>query len=113
MSCRMIYPHFQSDNKNSKVDFTAKEILPKPIDINTEKNSDKSVEKSDTKNTKPNVKLSSLCTAHVSFENGKTVRNFSCNQCGLKLDAVSKIRSHYDLYHNEEVGKDVDKNVQS
>ena len=97
---------------NSKVDFKAKEIQ-KPTDINTETKSDKSVEKSDTKSTKPNVKLSSLCTAHVSFENGKTVRNFSCNQCGLKLDAVSKIRSHYDLFHNEELGKDVNKDVQS
>ena len=102
---------FWTFSKNSKVDFTAKEI-PKHIDINTETKSDKSVEKSDTKSNKPNVKLSSLCTAHVSFENGKTVRNFSCNQCGLKLDAVSKIRSHYDLFHNKEVGKDVDKNVQ-
>ena len=104
---------FWTFSKNSRVDFTGKEKLPKPMDIDTEKNSDKSVEKSDTKITKPNVKLSSLCTAHVSFENGKTVRNFSCNQCGLKLDAVSKIRSHYDLFHNEEVGKDVEKNAQS
>ena len=103
----------KSDTKNSKVDFTAKEILQKPIEISTETNSDKSVEKSDTKSTKPIVKLSNLCTAHVSFEHGKTVRNFSCNQCGLKLDAASKIRSHYDSFHNEEVGKDVDKNVQS
>ena len=100
-------------SKNSRVDSTGKEKIPKPIDINTENNSDKSVEKIDTKSTKPNVKLSSLCTAHVSFENGKTVRNFSCNQCGLKLDAVSKIRSHYDLFHNEELGKDVNKDVQS